>query len=97
MASSVILAFVGNREAIPTPVLQPNLINPLLSSGFGPTKQFAYQEQTVVEREGERERSDDDDDDDDDESRPRPRHVTTNLFGCYSCRNYEIQCIEFAC
>lgn len=56
MASSVILAFVGNREAIPTPVLQPNLINPLLSSGFGPTKQFAYQEQTVVEREEERER-----------------------------------------
>lgn len=55
MASSVILAFVGNREAIPTPVLQPNLINPLLSSGFGPTKQFAYQEQTV-EREGEREK-----------------------------------------
>lgn len=53
MASSVILAFVGNREAIPTPVLQLNLINPLLSSGFGPTKQFAYQEQTVVERERE--------------------------------------------
>lgn len=53
MASSVILAFVENREAIPTPVLQLNLINPLLSSGFGPTKQFAYQEQTVVERERE--------------------------------------------
>lgn len=26
-----------------------------------------------------------------------PRRVTTNLFGCYSCRNYEIQCGEFAC
>lgn len=54
MASWVILAFVGNREAIPAAVLQLNLINPLLSSGFGPTKQFAYQEQTVVERERER-------------------------------------------
>lgn len=53
MASWVILAFVGNREAIPAAVLQLNLINPLLSSGFGPTKQFAYQEQTVVERERE--------------------------------------------
>lgn len=26
-----------------------------------------------------------------------PRRVTTNLFGCYSCRNYEIQCGKFAC
>lgn len=26
-----------------------------------------------------------------------PRRITTNLFGCYSCRNYEIQCGEFAC